>query len=465
MTQELKFGTGGWRAIIADGFTKNNVQTLAQTIVMELDKKEIVIGYDRRFLSDLAAQWLAEVFVANDIKVYFINKAVPTPMIMYSVNLLELDYGLAVTASHNPAIYNGVKVFIEGGRDASEDITNKLQDNVPKVKEIKTYDFNTALQEGKIEIYNPQNEYIDSILGFVDEKQIRNSNLKVLIDTMYGVSKTSLSMLFNTVRIDTDIINDRHDTLFGGKLPSPESSTLLKLSEMVVDGKYDMGIATDGDADRIGIIDEHGRFIHPNLLIALLYQYLLERGYKGAAVRNLSTTHLIDRIGEKYGQDVIETPVGFKHISDGMEKYDAIIGGESSGGLTIKGHISGKDGIFAAMILVEMVAVTGKSIGTLVNEMYAEFGSYYNLEKSYSFSQAQKDHMQKLLFEDKALPVFDKEIKEAYYLDGLKVVFTDDSWASARFSGTEPLIRIFFEADNPEDNNKVAKKFEEFLGL
>lgn len=466
MSERLVFGTGGWRAIIAEGFTKENVQKLASATVLELEKKEIVIGYDRRFLSNLAAKWLAEVFVANDIKVYFINKAVPTPMIMYAVNLLDLDFGLAITASHNPAIYNGVKVFTKGGRDASEEVTNKLQRNVDNLEVVKTLDFDTALKAGKIVIYNPQNDYIDSILTFIDEKKIRDANLNVLIDTMYGVSKTSLSMLLNTVRIDTDIINDRHDTLFGGKLPSPESSTLQKLSSMVVEGNYDMGIATDGDADRIGIIDEHGRFIHPNLLISLLYKYLLEnKKLSGYAVRNLSTTHLLDKIALKYNQKVIETPVGFKHISDAMDKYDAIIGGESSGGLTIKGHIKGKDGIFAAMLLVEMVATTNKSIGTLVNELYKEFGSYYNMEKSYSFSLNHKEKINKILFKDKILPTFNKEVEKISYFDGLKVVFKDDSWISARFSGTEPLLRIFLEADNPKDNEILIKQFEDLLEL
>lgn len=466
MSEKLKFGTGGWRAIIADGFTKENVQLLAQAVAIELDKKEIVIGYDRRFLSDIAAKWLAEVLAANGIKVYYIKKAVPTPMVMFAVNEMELDYGLAVTASHNPAIYNGVKVFTSGGRDAGEDVTEKLQTNVESITEIKHIDFEEGLKDGKIVIFDPQNDYIDSILTFIDEKKIRDANLNILIDTMYGVSKTSLSILLNTTRCDIDIINDRHDTLFGGKLPSPESSTLNKLSNMVVEGSYDMGIATDGDADRIGIIDEHGRFIHPNLLISLLYEYLINvKGIKGPVVRNLSTTHLLDNIAKKHGEEAIETPVGFKYISDGMEKHNAIIGGESSGGLTVKGHIKGKDGIFAAMILVEMVAVTGKSIGTLVDELYQEYGSYYNIEKSYRFSSDLKDSMIKTLMEDRKLPKLKKKIKKASYFDGLKVVFEDDSWVSVRFSGTEPLIRIFVESDNPQDNDELIKAFETFLDL
>lgn len=466
MKQDIVFGTGGWRAIIADGFTKENVRILAQALAPHLNKKEIIIGYDKRFLSDLAAQWLSEVFVGNGIKVYFIKEAVPTPMIMYAVNDLNLDFGIAVTASHNPAIYNGVKIFTKGGRDANLETTTMLQESVNLVEHIKSKDFNAALKEGLIELYNPRNDYIDEILDHVDLKVMRNANLRVVVDTMYGVSKTSLSMILNTARIDVDVINERHDTLFGGKLPSPESSTLHKLSELVKDENYDLGIATDGDADRIGIIDENGTFIHPNLLLALIYEYLItEKGQSGPAIRNLSTTHLLDKIAKKHGQYVVETPVGFKNITDGMEEHNAIIGGESSGGLTVAGHIKGKDGIFAATIILEMMAKTNKSIGQLVRELYEEYGSMYNSEKNYSFSEEKKESINTLLFKDKLVPDFNKEILKISYMDGLKIYFSDDSWISARFSGTEPLLRIFVESDSNETNDYYFNIIESFLKL
>ncbi|QIK70502.1 phosphoglucomutase/phosphomannomutase family protein [Erysipelothrix sp. HDW6C] len=462
----IKFGTGGWRAIIADAFTKENVQILAQAVVKELSKKEIVIGFDRRFLSDIAAQWLAEVFAGNGIHVYFIKRAVPTPMIMFATESLKLDYGLAVTASHNPAIYNGIKVFTYGGRDATQEVTAVLQKNTETNDPVSVMDFETGIKEGLIEYYNPQNEYIDAVLNFVDTEAIRKAQLSVLVDTMFGVSKTSLSIILNTTRCDVDIINDRHDTLFGGKLPSPASTTLHKLSDLVRENHYDIGIATDGDADRIGIIDENGRFIHPNLLIALIYRYLLvEKGWHGPAVRNLSTTHLIDKIAAKYGQYVVETPVGFKHITEGMDESGAIIGGESSGGLTIAGHIKGKDGIFAATLLVEMIAVTGKKIGQLVNELYQEFGDLYNDERDYSFTLATRERIETLLFADRALPDFEKEVDRISYMDGLKVYFKDNSWISARFSGTEPLIRIFVESDSNRENLRLIEILEKFLDI
>ena len=283
---------------------------------------------------------------------------------------------------------------------------------------------------------------------------------------MYGVSKTSLSILLNTTRCDVDIINDRHDTLFGGKLPSPESSTLHKLADLVKENDYNMGIATDGDADSIGIIDENGRFIHPNLLLALIYEYLLvEKGWKGSAVRNLSTTHLLDRIAENHEQFSIETPVGFKHITENMDKYDAIIAGESSGDLTVSGHIKGKDGIFAAMLLVEMVAVTGKQIGQLVNELYSEYGSLYNEERDYSFSQEKKNLIINQLFDKEEVSVFDLEINRVSYMDGIKIYFKNNAWISARFSGTEPLLRIFAESGQLDETIALIKVMETFLDL
>lgn len=460
----IQFGTGGWRAIIGDEFTRENVQLLGQSVVEEIKQKTVIIGYDRRFLSDVAARWLAEVFAGNGIKVHLIDKPVPTPLIMFAVKQAGIDFGFAITASHNPALYNGVKIFTKGGKDATEVLTNKLEENLRTLGSVHTVDFDHAVSRGDILFIDPQNDYIDSILNFIDMSAIRNAHLKVLVDTMHGVSKTSLSTILNTVRCDVDIINDRHDTLFGGKLPSPASTTLMRLSEQVVAGNYNLGVATDGDADRIGIIDESGKFVHPNILISLIYYYLLDtKKWRGPVVRNLSTTHLLDRIAHAYGQEVIETPVGFKHITSGMETYNAIIGGESSGGLTIKGHIHGKDGIFAAALLVEMVSVTQKNIGTLVSELYEKFGRIYSEERDYSFSFDVKNDISNKLFTDKKIPEFALEIDRVSYMDGLKIYFKDDSWISARFSGTEPLLRIFCEASEKDTCLSLVKIMESFL--
>lgn len=303
---------------------------------------------------------------------------------MFATKKLQTDFGFAITASHNPAIYNGIKVFSKNGIDANIELTEKLTKLANAIEEISSIPFDQALKQGLVEIINPSNDYIDSILNILDLKAIRDANLKILVDPMYGVSKTSLTTILATTRCEFDLINTRHDTLFGGKLPSPSSDSLHKLMDLVRSKHFDLGIATDGDADRLGIVDELGNFVHPNTLLCLLYYYLLEyKKWSGAVVRNLSTTHMLDRIAEKYHQKCIETPVGFKHISNNMQKHDAIIGGESSGGLTVKGHIQGKDGIYAASLLLEMVSVTKKSIHQLVLDLESKFGKLAFSENAY----------------------------------------------------------------------------------
>ncbi len=467
----IKFGTGGWRAIIGDEFIKSNICLLAQAVsddIIEKGKEDvgIVIGYDRRFLSDSGAKWAAEVFAANGIKVHFIDKIAPTPLVMYGVKTLGTPYGMAVTASHNPAEYNGIKVFTEGGRDADIAVTREFEKRIEKGVSVKSVDFDKAKTEGKIVVPDLHNSYIDSIISMIDMDSIKKANMRILLDPMFGVSKTSLQMILMTARCDVDIINDRHDTLFGGRLPSPTAHTLAKLSSMVVEEGYDLGIGTDGDADRIGIIDETGRFVHPNEIMLLLYYYLLKyKGWKGDAVRNIATTGILDKIAEDFGQTCHEVPVGFKHISSKMEETDALIGGESSGGLTIRGHIKGKDGIFASSLLVEMICTTGKKLSELLREIYDKYGYMQMAEFDTRFSAEKKEELVRTLFEEKRLPDFGIGIKSVSYMDGAKVTFDNGGWIIARFSGTEPLIRIFCEMESVERANETIAKMRNFLGL
>ncbi|NLP46730.1 MAG: phosphoglucomutase/phosphomannomutase family protein [Epulopiscium sp.] len=469
----IKFGTGGWRAIIGEDFIKTNIQLLTQAISNDMHDKNwedqgVVLGYDRRFLSDRSARWMAEVFAANQIKVYFINKNAPTPLIMYTVKEMKLPYGAAVTASHNPADYNGIKIFVEGGRDATEEVTDHIENLIAKIDidDVKTMDFQEAVKAGHVEIINPFNEYIDTILNMIDLEAIKKQNLKIILDPMYGVSKTSLQTILLTARCEVDMIHDRHDTLFGGRLPSPSAVTLHHLRNMVVEKEYDLGIGTDGDADRLGIIDEKGNFIHPNEIMSLLYYYLLKyKEWRGPVVRNIATTHLLDNIAEAFGEKCYEVPVGFKHISSKMEETDALIGGESSGGLTIRGHIKGKDGIFAASLLVEMISVTGKRLAELLDEIHDQFGYFVMAEHDYRFKKEDKEKLMHLLFKEKQLPEFPYEIEKISYMDGVKVYFKDGSWIIARFSGTEPLLRVFAEADNKEKAENISQIMKEFLHL
>ena len=469
----IEFGTGGWRAKIGEEFTKTNVQLLAQALAdlifeQEVESEGFVIGYDRRFLSDKAARWMAEVLSSNGIKVYFIEKISPTPLIMHTVKDYGTFYGAAITASHNPAEYNGVKLFTKGGRDATEEVTDEIEKKISKMNliEVSFMDFEEAENNNLIEKIDPFNAYIDTIISMIDTQSIKNSNMKILLDPMFGVSKTSLQTILITARCEVETINDRHDTLFGGRLPSPNTHTLNRLKNMVEEGNYDLGIGTDGDADRLGIIDEKGNFIHPNDVLALLYYYLLEyKGWSGGVVRNVATTHLLDQIANFYGEKSYEVPVGFKHISSTMEAKDALIGGESSGGLTIRGHIKGKDGIFAASILIEMLSVTDKKLSELIAEINQKFGYYNAAEIDIRFTAKEKAALIQKLFVDKRLPDFKYEVKDVSYQDGVKVYFENDGWIIVRFSGTEPLLRIFAEMETRDKAIDLINTMKEFLEL
>lgn len=444
----IAFGTGGWRAIIGDEFTKANIKLLAKAMCRKMKAEgaalQIVMGYDRRFLAKEAMQWAAEVFAAEGITAYLINKSSPTPLIMFYTMKHELDYGMMVTASHNPAVYNGIKVFTKGGRDADETQTKDIERYIHEIEEepVETMDYAEAVKAGLIQEIYPLNEYLDNIIDAVDMGAIRRARLKIAIDPMYGVSETSLKTILLTAMCDVQMINERHDTLFGGKLPSPSAATLRRLQSFVIDQGCDIGLATDGDADRIGVIDDTGRFLHPNDILVLLYYYLVKyKGWSGPVVRNLATTHMLDKVAESFGQKCYEVPVGFKYISAKMTEVNAIIGGESSGGLTVKGHINGKDGVYAAALLVEMIAVTGKRLSEIYKMIEEECGAIYMEERDYKFSQEKKIRMHEILMEEKKVPELPFEIDRISYMDGCKIYFKNGGWVVARFSGTEPLLR------------------------
>ena len=469
----IKFGTGGWRAIIGDEFIKSNIQLLAKAMCNKMKQegvaeKGIVIGYDRRFLAKEAMQWAAQVFAAEGIKAYLVNKSSPTPLIMFYVMKHEMPYGMMVTASHNPAIYNGIKVFTAGGRDADEKQTADIESYIAKIEpdDVKDMEYDVALEKGLIQEIYPLNEYLDNIIAAVDMEAIRNANLKVALDPMYGVSETSLKTILLTARCEVHTIHERHDTLFGGKLPSPSATTLKALENAVLDYKCDIGLATDGDADRIGVIDDTGRFLHPNDILVLLYYYLVKfKGWKGPVVRNIATTHMLDKVAESFGEKCYEVPVGFKHISAMMNEKDAVIGGESSGGLTVRGHIKGKDGVYAAALLVEMIAVTGKKLSEIYKDIEKECGSIYMEERDYKFNQEKKDKIYRILMTEKKIPELPVEIDHVSYLDGSKVYFKNGGWVIARFSGTEPLLRIFCEMPTLEEATEICTIYEQYLGL
>lgn len=469
---EIKFGTGGWRAIIGEDFTCENVRRIAGGIVKLMKKegktdKPIIVGYDRRFLSDNAAKWVAEVLVANDITVYFMNRSVPTPLVMHTVMEKELHYGIAVTASHNPSSYNGIKLITDEGRDADIETTELLEKLISEIEYIEYTNFEDAVKQGKIQyLKNPFNNYIDSIINQLDMSALRERGLRVLFDSMHGSGTYPLLTIFYTARCTIDTININKDAYFGGLMPAPTECTLSKLKKDVVHGEYDLGIALDGDGDRLGIIDNNGRYITANEILCMLYYYLVKyQGWKGPVVRNLATTHMLDKIAESFGEKCYEVPVGFKHISSKIDEVDAVLGGESSGGLTVRAHIHGKDSVYAATLFAEMVSVIGKTPSEIIKDLEEKYGKFVMVEDNLRFLPERKEEINKILMIEKRLPDFDRKIIKVNYEDGCKVYFDDNSFVICRFSGTEPLLRIFAESNNKKNAKEYIEIFKKFLEI
>ncbi len=468
----IKFGTGGWRAVIGDDFICENIRRVAAGIVLlakEQNKfsKPIIIGYDRRFLSETAAKWVAETLAANGIKVWFMNRSAPTPLVMHTVKDKELYFGIEVTASHNPPNYNGIKLIVDEGRDAPIETTQRLEELIESVSDIEICAFDDAVKDGRIEyLRNPFNKFLDDIIDLLDMKALRERGLRVLFDTMHGSGAYPLQVILHTARCTVDTINLNKDAYFGGMMPAPSEKTLATLSNMVVKDGYDFGIAMDGDGDRLGIVDKNGRYINANEILCLLYYYLVKyKGWKGPVVRNLATTHMLDKIAESSGEKCYEVPVGFKHISSKIDEVDAVLGGESSGGLTVRGHINGKDSVYAASLFAEMVSVTNKCPTDIIRELEAKFGKFVMVEDNLHFAPEYKAVIENVIFEEKKLPVFSNEVEKVNYEDGCKVYFKNGDFVICRFSGTEPLLRIFAESSNKEAAAKYIADFKEFLNI
>jgi phosphomannomutase len=425
----------------------------------------VMIGYDRRFLSENAAHWIAEVLTANGIKVWFMNRSAPTPLVMFTVKHECLHYGIEVTASHNPAEYNGIKLIVDEGRDASVECTKRLEALI-EVAEPKSMPFAEALENGLVRVLKtPFNDFIDSILSNLDVEKIKNSGVRILFDPMHGSATFPMMSVLYTARCTVDLMDSNKDAFFGGKLRAPGLNQLGSLIGRVTKEKYDLGIAVDGDGDRLGIVDCDGTYISANQILVMLYYYLHEyRGWKGPVVRNLATTHMLDAVAKSFGETCYEVPVGFKYISSKLDETDAVLGGESSGGLTVRGHIFGKDSIYAAALFVEMICAIGKTPKEIWNELEDKYGVFVMEEGNFHFDPADKTRINRLVMEEKKLPTFDGfEIERASYEDGCKVFFKDGSFVICRFSGTEPLLRIFAESDTSEKAFALIETMKAFV--
>ena len=466
----VAFGTGGWRAIIGEGFTMHNVRRLAQALANDItrqkqEKRGVIIGYDRRFLSDRAAAASAEVFAGNNIPVTLLAEDAPTPLITYATARLNTAYGLVFTASHNPPEWNGLKVFHGDGSLLLDEETRQIEveTNRMTTNEVIKLELDMALEAGIVRRRDMTNEYVDAVEKLIDLEVIRNAGLKVIVDPMYGVGQLTLGIILTEARCRVIFIHERHNPLFGGRSPAPNLEALRLLITKMQEGDFDLGLATDGDADRIAIIDEKGRYIPTNDVLLLVYWYMHEvRGERGGVVRNLATTHLLDRLAAHFGEVSYEVPVGFKHIAAGMIEHNALLGGESSGGLTVRGHILGKDGIFAWALVVEMLARTGKRVSQLQEQVWKITGRLYSLEEGIPATPEMRVAIPKRLKETPINQIGPYHVVSISPIDGIKLLLENDNWALVRFSGTEPVLRLMVEADSPEKAQELIDWLKEF---
>jgi phosphomannomutase len=474
-TGEIAFGTGGWRAKIGEGYTIHNVRRLCQAVANEVtrngqEKMGVVIGGDRRFLSAESVQAAAEVFAGNNIAAKVLLEDVPTPLVTFAVPYLECSYGLIFTASHNPPQYNGLKVFRADGSLPLEDETNRYQSeaNAFTQADVVALDYDLAKAAGLVDEIDLANPYVEAVEALLDIPAMRQAGhpLRVIIDPMYGTSQLTLGMILSDARVRAEFIHERHNPLFGGHSPAPSLEALSTLIEMVKSrGVFNLGMATDGDSDRIGIVDENGRYVSTNELLVLIYWYLHEvRGIKGGVVRNLSTTHLLDRMAEHLGEKHMEVPVGFKHITAGMQEIDALMGGESSGGFTMRGWILGKDGIFACALVCEMLAKTGKPLSLLLDEVFAITGRLTQIETGVPATPAMRVEVPRRMTAAAPTEVAGVAVERIDSYDGIKIRLVDGSWVLLRFSGTEPVLRMVAEAETQERTQQLIDWVKGFAG-
>jgi phosphomannomutase/molybdopterin-guanine dinucleotide biosynthesis protein A len=469
----VTFGTGGWRALIGEGFTLHNVRRLSQALANEIvrrgvELRGVIIGYDRRFLSRQAAEASAEVFGGNNIPTILLPEDAPTPLITYATAVEGSAYGLAFTASHNPPEWNGLKVFHGDGSLLLDDETHKIEaeTNSLTTDDVVKLDLDLAIEGGIVQERDFTNAYIDAVESLIDLEAIRKAALKVIVDPMYGVGQLTLGTVLTEARCRVIFIHERHNPLFGGRSPAPNPEALRTLASEMRESRYDLGLAMDGDADRVAILNENGEYISINDVLVLLYWYMHEvRGERGGVVRNLSTTHLLDRLASKLGEQCYETPVGFKHIVAGMIDHNAVLGGESSGGLTIRGHILGKDGIFACALVVEMLARTGKKVSELLEHIWEMTGRLYFIEESMPATPEMRIEVPRRVKEAPSSHIGNHKVVRISNVDGTKFYLEDDNWALLRFSGTEPVLRLTVEADSPEKAQEMLVWLRQFVSI
>ncbi|HHU69824.1 MAG TPA: phosphoglucomutase/phosphomannomutase family protein [Thermoanaerobacterales bacterium] len=475
MSEEIKFGTDGWRGIIAKDFTFDNVNLVAGAIALYINRrglsdKGVVVGYDKRFLSEQFAESTAEVLARHGIPVFLSDKPVPTPVAAYAIKVYDTAGAVMITASHNPPYYNGMKYIPEYAGPALPHITGEIEENLKKIisKSDRGIYFKGKHILGKhiIKRFNIDEIYLEHIKQLIPFDDMRKVKLKVIIDPMYGAGIGYLKNLFDDLGWSAREINNKDDPLFGGNLPEPTSDRLTTLREWVIKTNAAFGLALDGDADRFGVIDSDGSYISSNQVLYILLNYLINRkGLRGPVCRTVATTHMLDVIAEKYGMNIIETPVGFKYIGECLFKERAILGGEESGGLSIIGHIPEKDGILANALMAGVSVLEGKSFKDIINDIKSVFGYKVSKRLDINCSREKKQEILDKMTTFKPDKLIDKKVVETITIDGLKHVMEDGSWCLVRPSGTEALFRIYAEAGDIAEVEGIQNEVRDSLGL
>jgi len=474
MDKVIRFGTDGWRAVIAEDFTFDNVRACAQGVAnylkqARLAERGLVIGYDTRFASEDFAAAAAEVLAGNKVKVNLCSKAAPTPVISYAVTATKSIGGIIITASHNPGRWNGFKYKDEAGASAPSEVAAEIEKNANEALatgEVSRLPLDEGLNNGLITYFNPDPAYFKQLKRLVDLEAIRRSHLKVIVDSMYGAGIGYFKELLKGGKIEVIEINNERNPCFPEIQPEPIAKNLAKLSNTVKNQKADVGLANDGDADRIGVIDEKGNFLNQHQVFALLALYFLEvRKERGAIVETLTDSTMLHILGKQFGVPVYETPVGFKYVAPLMIEKDALMGGEESGGYGFRGHVPERDGILAGLYFLDFIIKTGKTASQLLDYLFSKVGPHYYDRIDVHISADERQMFTDRLAKGNVSSIAGIKVASLDTTDGYKYILADDSWLLLRFSGTEPLIRIYAEGHSPEQVKKLLEGGSKLLGL
>jgi alpha-D-glucose phosphate-specific phosphoglucomutase len=466
----IHFGTDGWRAVISDTFTFANLRMVAQAIAdatqVEMRKNgqldsngehsKIVVGFDTRFMSDRFARDVARVLAANGLHVLLAQSDCPTPAISFAVRDFGAAAGVMITASHNPPRYNGLKLKSAQGSSASKAQSKRVEvyltDNESQGRGPNLMDYKQAREKKLIQGFNPIPVYNEHLRTLIDFDMIADHPQHIVVDSMFGSGRGVIKGILQGTGCEVHEIRNKMNPGFGGVHPEPIARYLNALASAISTGEGAMGLATDGDADRIGAMDERGNFVDPHKIMALALKHLVtKRGMKGKVVRTVSTTRMIDRLAKEFGLEMVETPVGFNHIAAHMMDGDVLIGGEESGGISFKGHIPEGDGILMGLLLVEMVAASGGTLHELVEELLKEHGpAHYERTDLRLERPVQKAEMTQRLADNAPKSIGGEKVAEVATVDGVKYILKDDSWLLIRPSGTEPVLRVYAEGRSPE---------------